>query len=185
VGTNLHGLHQAAEKLGFTAKAVKGPFEALAQVPLPAIAHVKTEEGLGHFLVLHRARKGSVVVADPARGIQKLTRDEFCRRWTGYALLPVPDPAPHPPPPLGPPSPPPLPPLHRRPRRSLRLRHPDAGAGDLDLLFHPAPGRLGPRPPRGTLAQRPGARHGPDRPVPNPLRPAPPVPGGPRRPESR
>src|SRR5262249_31805761 len=92
VGTNLHGLHQAAEKLGFTAKAVKGPFEALGQVPLPAVAHVTTEEGLGHFLVLHRVRKDSVVVADPARGIRQLTRDEFCRRWTGYLLLPVPEP---------------------------------------------------------------------------------------------
>jgi ATP-binding cassette subfamily B protein len=54
IGTNLLGLVQAAERLGFAAKAVKGHFEALAQVPLPAIAHVKTEEGLGHFLVLHR-----------------------------------------------------------------------------------------------------------------------------------
>ena len=92
IGTNLLGLFQGAEKLGFSAKAVKGPFEALAQVPLPAIAHVKTEEGLGHFLVLHRVRKTSLVVADPARGIQKLTRDEFCRHWTGYLLLAVPDP---------------------------------------------------------------------------------------------
>jgi ATP-binding cassette subfamily B protein len=92
IGTNLLGLLQAAEALGFAAKAVKGPFEALAQLPLPAIAHVKTDEGLGHFLVLHRVRKASVVVADPARGIQELTPDEFCRRWTGYLLLAVPEP---------------------------------------------------------------------------------------------
>ena len=92
IGTNLLGLLNAAEKLGFSAKGVKGPYEALPQVPLPAIAHVKTEEGLGHFLVLHRVRKGSVVVADPARGVRKLTRDEFCRQWTGYLLLAVPEP---------------------------------------------------------------------------------------------
>src|SRR5262249_10900661 len=92
IGPNLLGLVQAAEALGFAAKAVQGPFEALAQVPLPAIAHVRTDEGLGHFLVVHRVRKGSVVVADPARGIQNRTRDEFCRRWTGYLLLAVPEP---------------------------------------------------------------------------------------------
>ena len=92
IGTNLLGLLNAAEKLGFSAKGVKGPYEALPQVPLPAIAHVKTEEGLGHFLVLHRVRKGSVVVADPARGVRTLTRDEFCRQWTGYLLLAVPEP---------------------------------------------------------------------------------------------
>ena len=57
VGTNLLGLVQAAERLGFSAKGVKGPYDALPQVPLPAIAHVRTEEGLGHFVVLHRVRK--------------------------------------------------------------------------------------------------------------------------------
>jgi ATP-binding cassette subfamily B protein len=92
VGTNLLGLLQAAEKLGYSAKGVKGPYEALAPVPLPAIAHVRTEEGLGHFVVLHRVQKAAVVVADPGRGVQKLSRDEFCRRWTGYLLLLVPEP---------------------------------------------------------------------------------------------
>ena len=92
IGTNLLGLLQAAETLGFSAKGVKGSYEALPQVPLPAIAHVKTEEGLGHFVVLYRIKKEAVVVADPARGIQKLSRDEFCQRWTGYLLLLVPEP---------------------------------------------------------------------------------------------
>ena len=91
IGTNLLGLLQAAEALGFSAKAVKGPFEAIAGVPLPAIAHLKTDEGLGHFVVLHRVRKNSVVVADPGRGIQQLSRDAFCRRWTGYLMLVVPE----------------------------------------------------------------------------------------------
>src|ERR671924_2012021 len=53
VGTNLLGLVHAAEALGFMAKGLKGPYEALPRVPLPAIAHVKTEEGLGHFVVLY------------------------------------------------------------------------------------------------------------------------------------
>jgi ATP-binding cassette subfamily B protein len=90
IGTNLLGLVQAAEKLGFSARGVKGPYEALSQVPLPAVAHVRTPEGLGHFIVLHRAQKDTVVVADPARGVERLSRDEFSRRWTGYLLLAVP-----------------------------------------------------------------------------------------------
>jgi ATP-binding cassette subfamily B protein len=91
VGTNLLDLLQAAEALGFSAKIVKGPFEALAGVPLPAVAHVKTEEGLGHFVVLYRVRRDSVVVADPGRGIQRLSHDAFCRLWTGDLLLVVPE----------------------------------------------------------------------------------------------
>ena len=47
VGTNLLGLVQAAETLGFSAKGVKGPYEALPQVPLPAIAHVQDRGGAG------------------------------------------------------------------------------------------------------------------------------------------
>jgi ATP-binding cassette subfamily B protein len=92
IGANMLGLLQAAERLGFTAKGVKGPYDALPRVPLPAVAHVKTEDGLGHFVVLHRVRKLAVVVADPGRGVRRLTRDEFCRRWTGYLLLMVPEP---------------------------------------------------------------------------------------------
>jgi ATP-binding cassette subfamily B protein len=91
VGTNLLGLVQAAEKLGFSARGVKGPYEALSEVPLPAIAHVRTAEGLGHFVVLHRADQSAVVIADPGRGVEKLSRDEFCGRWTGYLLLAVPE----------------------------------------------------------------------------------------------
>src|SRR4051794_26769749 len=91
-GASLLGLLRAAEALGFSAKGVKGGFEALATIPLPAIAHVTNDDGSGHFVVLHRAGKNAVVVADPARGVSRLTRDEFCRRWTGYLLILVPDP---------------------------------------------------------------------------------------------
>jgi len=39
-GTNVLGMIEAANKLGFEAKGVKGPFECLQNIPLPAIAHV-------------------------------------------------------------------------------------------------------------------------------------------------
>ncbi|HKA92094.1 MAG TPA: peptidase domain-containing ABC transporter, partial [Haliangiales bacterium] len=87
VGTNLLGMLQAGERLGFSVRAVKGPYEELPGVPLPAIAHVRTDEGLGHFVVLHRVRPRGVVVADPARGVEKLSRETFSARWTGYLLL--------------------------------------------------------------------------------------------------
>src|SRR5262249_44722470 len=75
------------ERLGCSVRAVKGPYEELPGVPLPAIAHVRTDEGLGHFVVLHRVRPRGVVVADPARGVEKLSRETFSARWTGYLLL--------------------------------------------------------------------------------------------------
>jgi HlyB family type I secretion system ABC transporter len=91
IGTNLLGLVEAAEKLGFSARAVKGDYQALPAAPLPAIAHVRTPEGLGHFVVLHKVTRNGVVVADPGRGVLKLVREDFSKLWTGYLLLLAPD----------------------------------------------------------------------------------------------
>jgi ATP-binding cassette subfamily B protein len=90
IGTSLLGLVRAAEHLGFSAKGVKGSYKGLSQIPLPAIAHVKTEAGLGHFVVLYQVSKSGVVVADPAHGVMKLSRETFCQRWTEYLLILVP-----------------------------------------------------------------------------------------------
>ena len=48
-GTNVLGLIEAAERLGFQAKAAKGPLESLSKIPLPAIAHAIVKNGLHHF----------------------------------------------------------------------------------------------------------------------------------------
>jgi HlyB family type I secretion system ABC transporter len=87
IGTNLAGMVKAAERLGFSARAVKGSYAALAGVPLPAIAHTRTEAGLGHYLVVHRVGKRGVTVADPGRGVLTLTAAEFAARWTGYLVV--------------------------------------------------------------------------------------------------
>jgi ATP-binding cassette subfamily B protein len=86
-GTNLLGLARAAGELGFSTRAVRGPFEALSDLPLPAIAHVENELGLGHFVVLHQADADSVVVADPAAYVKRLSKEHFCRTWTGCLLI--------------------------------------------------------------------------------------------------
>jgi ATP-binding cassette, subfamily C, bacteriocin exporter len=91
VGTNLLGLVTAAERMGFTVKAVHGSYDALVLVPVPAVAHTKTPEGYGHFVVLHQADSQGVVLADPARGIVRLDRAEFEQIWTGYLLLMAPN----------------------------------------------------------------------------------------------
>ena len=91
IGTNLFGLRQAAEKLGFATKAAKAEPQALHAVPLPAIAHVTNQDGLGHFVVLYRVASRFVVVADPASGVRRMSRAEFAQLWTGFLLLAVPE----------------------------------------------------------------------------------------------
>jgi ATP-binding cassette subfamily B protein len=91
LGANFYGLRRAAEELGFAAQGVHGQFEALAQLPLPAVAHVKNPDNAGHFVVVYRIKADQVIVGDPARGVEKWSRAEFAKRWTGYLLLVVPE----------------------------------------------------------------------------------------------
>lgn len=91
-GTNVLGLIEAAEKIGFTAKGVKGPFENLGKAPLPAIAHVKTDKGLLHFVIVYKVIENHVVIMDPADGeIHHLPHEIFRNMWTGVLVLLVPN----------------------------------------------------------------------------------------------
>ena len=53
-GTNARGMIEAAQKLGFEAKGVKGVFESLFKIPKPTIAHTVVKDGLHHFVVIYR-----------------------------------------------------------------------------------------------------------------------------------
>ncbi|MGM4884326.1 MULTISPECIES: peptidase domain-containing ABC transporter [Rhizobium] len=89
-GTSVLGLTEAAQKLGFIAKGVKGGFDSLYKIPKPAIAHV-VKEGLHHFVVVHAIDAKWVIVMDPAFGeICKVPHQEFMEQWTGVLVLLVP-----------------------------------------------------------------------------------------------
>ncbi|MES2417615.1 MAG: peptidase domain-containing ABC transporter [Bacteroidota bacterium] len=91
-GTNMLGLVQAAIKLGFEAKGVKGPLTCLNKIPLPAIAHVVVNEHLHHYVVIYKVSEKYIHLMDPAMG--KMCRkhmDSFAREWTGALLLLLPD----------------------------------------------------------------------------------------------
>ncbi|HWN65376.1 MAG TPA: cyclic nucleotide-binding domain-containing protein, partial [Candidatus Binatus sp.] len=82
-GTSLKAITRAASELGLAARALKVSLRNLPMMPLPAIVHW---EG-NHWIVLHDVNEQFVRVADPARGLRKLTRREFEGKWTGYAAL--------------------------------------------------------------------------------------------------
>ncbi len=91
-GTNILGMIEAAEKIGFMAKGVKGGFDSLFKIPVPAIAHVKVKDVLHHFVVLYKATKKYIRVMDPADGkLHDLSHQEFKNQWTGVLILLVPD----------------------------------------------------------------------------------------------
>jgi ABC-type bacteriocin/lantibiotic exporter with double-glycine peptidase domain len=87
-GTNAAAMVQAAHRLGFTAKGVKGPPDALPSVPLPAIAHCLVDGRLLHYVVLVEWRRGHARVMDPAVGrIEKWPHEKFKAAWTGVLIL--------------------------------------------------------------------------------------------------
>ena len=91
-GTNVLGMVEAAERLGFHSKAVRTSMDGLINFPLPAVAHV-TQSNLFHYVVIHRITANRIIIADPARGILKCSLKEFEAIWTGVLILAVPGPS--------------------------------------------------------------------------------------------
>ncbi|WP_423734470.1 peptidase domain-containing ABC transporter, partial [Bacillus cereus] len=87
-GTNVKGLIEGGEKLGFEVKGVKATNpEALTQISLPAIAHVVVNSGFLHYIVIYKIKKNKIYVVDPERGYITYLLDEFCQMWTGVLIL--------------------------------------------------------------------------------------------------
>jgi ATP-binding cassette, subfamily C, bacteriocin exporter len=86
-GTSMLGMVRAAEQMGFSAKGVRGSWEALKQIPLPAVAHVVVDGTLSHFILVRKIKESGVVAMDPARGNVEYPFDEFKKIWTGVLLL--------------------------------------------------------------------------------------------------
>lgn len=90
-GTNMLGMAEAAKSLGFEAKGVRGPFESLFNIPLPAIAHLIVNGTLHHYVVISSVSRNYIEIMDPADGqLYKKTHEQFKIEWTGVLLLLVP-----------------------------------------------------------------------------------------------
>lgn len=90
-GTNILGLIEAAERLGFQAKAAKGTLDSLQKIPLPAIAHVILKNGLHHYIVIYSVEKKLITYMDPADGsLIKVSLDAFKEIWSGVIVLLLP-----------------------------------------------------------------------------------------------
>lgn len=77
-GVSLLGISEAAEQIGLRTLAVKLTLEQLLQeAPLPCIVHWRQN----HFIIVHHTTKRHVFVADPARGLIKMTIEDFKKGW--------------------------------------------------------------------------------------------------------
>jgi ABC-type bacteriocin transporter len=91
-GTNIAGMIEAASRLGFEAKGVKGTFDSLFKIPLPAIAHLVVNAQLHHYVVIYKVNKQKISIMDPADGKLHLKKQkDFREEWTGVLILLTPD----------------------------------------------------------------------------------------------
>lgn len=92
-GTNLAGLINGAEKLGFSAHALKGTKESLShELPFPFIAHISVQQNecyLLHYVVIKSIHNNKIEIWDPDEAKKKyiMLIDDFCKIWSGYAIF--------------------------------------------------------------------------------------------------
>ena len=87
-GTNVLGMIEAAEKMGFLAKGVRCTSENLQNIPLPLIAHLKMPGGLLHCVVIYHLTGRKVWSMDPASGVfKKVVIHDFLSLWTGVMII--------------------------------------------------------------------------------------------------
>lgn len=79
LGSNLHGLAEASEQLGFRSIGIKISLEKLLVAPLPCILHWNKK----HFVVLYKIAKNIFYISDPAHGLLKYQKEEFLKYWIG------------------------------------------------------------------------------------------------------
>ncbi len=78
-GVSMLGMAEAAEKVGMRTKGVKISLKQLiTDAPMPAVLHWDQY----HFVVLVKIiRDKKFVVADPAKGVVSLSKEEFIKHW--------------------------------------------------------------------------------------------------------
>ncbi|WP_445956904.1 peptidase domain-containing ABC transporter [Yeosuana sp.] len=79
-GSNLSGLLNSSEAIGFRALPVKIDFKILLlESPLPCIVHWDKT----HYVVVYKIKNDRVYISDPGFGLIKYDSKEFIKRWIG------------------------------------------------------------------------------------------------------
>lgn len=91
-GTTILGMVHAAKQLGFEAQGVRCQNGVIPKdLLLPAIAHICTNSGAYHFIVIFELHKKHIEISDPAKGRTKISIADFLGQWTGVLILLTPN----------------------------------------------------------------------------------------------
>lgn len=88
-GTSAFHIIKSANKYGFDGIGVNINYDDLLSSThnLPAIAQIKLENNLLHFVVVYDVTKTTITLMDPAKGYQKVSKEKFINEWTGVLII--------------------------------------------------------------------------------------------------
>lgn len=79
-GFSLYEMKLYLESLGYKADGFMVPLEKVKRVGVPVIVLIETK-GYKHFVVVKGLRDGRVMIGDPARGLLRMTDNDFKEVW--------------------------------------------------------------------------------------------------------
>lgn len=86
-GTNFYNIQQAANEIGLISKGYKVEnIDKLDSIEKPFISQI-VKNNYKHFVVVYKIRNDKITIMDPAKGMIKITKEEFNKIWTGYILI--------------------------------------------------------------------------------------------------
>lgn len=85
-GFSLLDMKRYTRAIGMVGEGYAVPYDALAQLRVPAIALLNIK-GYKHFVVIRRAARDHISLADPALGNRTIGRRQFERDWNGVVFV--------------------------------------------------------------------------------------------------
>lgn len=86
-GTNFYNLGEAAKEIGLTSKGYQiENIDKLIDIEKPFISQI-VRNNYKHFVVIYKIKNDKFTIMDPAKGMIKISKEEFNKLWTGYILI--------------------------------------------------------------------------------------------------
>lgn len=86
-GTTFYNLKEAANEIGLIAKGYKiDELNKLNEIEKPFISQI-VKDNYKHFVVVYKIKNDKITIMDPAKGMIKLTLNDFNNLYTGYILI--------------------------------------------------------------------------------------------------
>ena len=92
-GTTAYNIVDTLKKLGFNSYGIHYKLDShSSEIVLPAIAHVVIDNMYNHFVIIYEInyKKNYLIIADPARKIEKISIDEFKKIFSNVILVAYP-----------------------------------------------------------------------------------------------